>query len=308
MNIIKFKDIIVDNKEWFNENLRGKYSYWIHCQYAVSFNDIDEALYFELEKMNNEFIINELNSRDIIYIDIDNESWVADYIDYSITESINSIQTYKLSNDFIPDDDITIDELKNFRTWLATSLLSIKTDLSDSDTHILEYYSNGMMDDTIKWLNEFGKINITYNDTIQNNCGCGYGSGNVNSSLYSNSLNVCDPLSIYRSNIKLNMINMFSNIDFWKVPNSDFLKEVIKYLNGIIKTNLPLTNIDANNNFTCDCLHDANLSQKNSQNILKNLITAFTEINEDNINGNKLFISNTLNIWASNLYEIMEWN
>ena len=308
MNIIKFTDTVVTGRDWYNSNIRGKYTYWVHCRYVISFDDIDEGIYYELENENNEFIVSYCEENSINYIDTNNSEWINGYIDHSITESINSIEQYKHSNSFVPDNNITIDELKKFRTWLATNLLNIKIDLSDTDIHILEYYSNGMTDDTLKWLNEFGTIDIKYNNIIQNNCGCGSGATNT-SGLYNTSVSVCDPILIYMNNIKAGMVNMFSNIDFWKILNPDFLDEIIKYLNGILKANLPLVYLNSTLDiYSCKCLNDRDLASSQARGLLGDLIKAFELIKNNDIVGHKNNIFNTLHNWSLNLYEIMEWN
>ena len=311
MNIVKFIDTAIKSsstialKDWYNENLRGKYAYWIHCKYIATFDDIDEELnYIDLEKMSDEDIVQELTDHEIIYLTPYDE-WVDEYIDHTATASLNSVEYYKKANSFVPDDNITMDELKKFRTWVATSLLEIKT-WSDDDAHVLEYYKNGMNDDTIKWLTHFNSSIIINNPSLTT-CGCN-GNGNL-SSLYNDSYSLCDPVSIYRSNIKAAMIVLFSNIDTWQDLSTEFLDEMIIYLENIKKSNLPLvTSNDVIDVYSCKCLGDQNFAQNQALNVIENLIQSFEWIRRGQTSGHKNSIATTLTTWASTLYENMEWN
>ena len=49
MNIIKFKDIIVNGDDVFNKKFKGKYAYWVHMKYAMSFDDISTTDYVRYE-------------------------------------------------------------------------------------------------------------------------------------------------------------------------------------------------------------------------------------------------------------------
>ena len=307
MNVIKFKDIAVNSKDWYNATLRGKYAYWIHCRFAVSFDDLTDSRYVELEKMNNDdiadvFIIDEIN-----YLDIeDRDVWVSGYIDLTSTNTTNSIEKYELANSFVPDDNITLDELKKFRTWLATNLLTLK-EWDENDQHVLTYYKEGMTDDVVKWLSRLGSIQIGISNVSTNTCGC-VGNSNL-SSLYNDALIHCDSLSIYRNNIKLLMVTLFSNVDTWKDLPVEFLDEIIKYLNGIIKANLPLVYSNSLLDiYSCKCLSDTNIAQTQAQLILTDLIKVFEWIKSDSITGHKNNISTTLTNWSTNLYELMEWS
>ena len=318
MNIIKFNDIIADQSlidaDFFNENLRGKYAYWVHCKYVITLDSMDVNEVVELEKSSDEDIIDELLSESIKYVDLyeGGGHWIytEGYIDWTKTNKINSVDKYITYNSYVPDDDITLEELKKFRTWLATNLL-LFDDWDDNEIHMLEYYKNGMTDDTIKWLTEFGntEYNIINTNTVsQSSCGCN--SGSNLSSLYNETLFNCDPLSVYKSNIKLAMVKLFSDIDTWVGDDKvTFLEEIVKYLKGIIKANLPLVYTTSTLDiYSCKCLSDANYPQKQAQLILEDLINAFEWIINDDIKGHKNNIINSLMSWSSNLYEIMEWD
>lgn len=405
MNIIKFKDTIVDDRTkekstWYNNHLRGKYAYWIRCHVVVSLESITQYLYKDFEKnINNlfgyEFYIKEydgesysyvnisdddisynaakdavlmnnvpqnptssspqyikLDLSTIEYVDLQDErySWMEDYIDETETDIVNRVDVYKQYNNYVLIDDVPMDELRRFRTWLATTLLDINysfykwiggeyvlypdpslderfdaievTELptenkgivkihnldienwTDNDSHILEYYKNGMYDDTIKWISIFGGVSTKYGDSlIKNNCGC-----NTNiSSLYQDNISICDMSNIYRNKIKSSMIELFSNVDTWSVLPTSYLSLMKKYVDDIIYTNLGFTIEDSSNYYGCECINKS--SQERAISILKQLSTSLSYIidGESNIKKYKNYITSSLYQWSSELYELMEW-
>ena len=182
MNIIKFKDTVITDTskndfEWYNENLRGKYAFWIRCRYVVSLNDISQNMYVSFETTINNLLecdyyalsfnenenkyeyilvpINDVSENQAKYSTLvtsvptnpDSESptlikidhhkikyvdlwqgdyyWMNSYIDHVETDAINNIDGLKQSNNYVPTDNLSLDEIKRFRTWLATSLLDL---------------------------------------------------------------------------------------------------------------------------------------------------------------------------------------
>lgn len=318
MNIVKFKDTVapieLEDAEWFNDNLRGKYAFWIRCRYIIPLTSISlsDAVEYEVD-------ITALINSSIKYIDTfenieqDEEHWVCgtEYWDEAETDAINDVSKYISLNKYVPDDDITMEELKNFRNWLATQMLEVG-DWDDDTTHILTYYSNNMSDDVMKWLTYFGTPVTTSSAPVSVPCGCG-GTSNI-SSLYNDGVSMCDTISIYRNNIKQGMINLFSNIDTWtSIKTTGVLEDIVVYLRNIITTNLPLVTEDTPlDTFSCKCLGDNDYAQQQAQMILENLIDCFNFIIEDTasnptIKKNKNKIITTLSKWATNLYENMEW-
>jgi hypothetical protein len=312
MNLIKFRDIIADSSledaEFFNERLRGKYAFWIRCQYIIALEDItvEEAVAFEVD-------IRDMVDSGVHYIDLHegNGHWIYTdgYIDDTGTDKVNSVDEYLKYNESVPRD-ITLDDLKDFRTWLADNLLVFKSELTDNERHVLLYYKNGMTDDTIKWLTEFGgNVTSNYSSPIHESpCGCG-GATDV-SSLYKNSLVVCDPISIYKNSIHTMMVNMFSDIDFWTDINEILITNIIIRLRGIIDAGLPISTdtLIAPDTFTCKCTSDPNIVYKSAVAILEELINSFNYILNEDTSGHKNTIQSSLNKWSDELYEAMEWN
>lgn len=309
MNIIKLKDVIApDSISWaelFNMHLKGKYAYWIQMRYIVPFNFMKHGDYVACEE-------DELKLKNFPHIDIYDDG-VIRYVDKLETDRINSIMEYKLKNKYTPDDNITVDELKNFRTWLATELLAFDLDkygnpshlqFAESEEHVLGYYANNMYDSTIKILTEFGRENVSFTPITTSTCGCQ--NADI-SSLYGSELHTCDPISIYRSNIKSKMVEMFSSVDFWNRFAPEFILEIKKYVDNIIRCNLPLYADTLTENFVdCGCA-DKNDKQENLIKILSRLSESLGYIYRNEITGHKNYIYDALYDWSTQLYENMKW-
>ena len=319
MNIIKFKDKIIDNpgvitepekRDFFNNHLKGKYAYWIHMRYAVPFESLTDYDYVNIEED-----INELFNSNIEYLDTYNyELVMKDYVDIEETDLINNSNRYKTKNNFVPDPDITLEELKAFRTWLATNLLDLGKDyLNDKSKHVLNYYKNNMYDETIKILSpdNFGSPIIEFNIETTN-CGC-CGDSNL-SSLYNTSINTCDPIMIYKNNLYNEMVKMFSNIDFWiqkdKLEHLIFSKEFLidfkLYIDNIIKVGLPLYKSDFISTFI-DCTCKVIDETDKYTDILNKLSISLDYIINNDIESHKNYIYSALHDWSSLLYEQMYW-
>lgn len=270
----------------------------------VSCNQKDRAVLVESVPENPEStdpVLIKTCSNHIAYVDLwsGDYNWMNAFIDYTETDNVNSIDKYKLYNNCVPDEgELTADDLKKFRTWLATSLLGVNytyyelvddeyievhnpsldvlqeavevsevpeiedesplyikihnlniTDWTADDEHMLEYYAGGMYDDTLKWMGVFGGVNVTYNSNVAtSSCAC-TGSGNI-SSLYNSSVSTCDTVSIYRSGIKKEMVNLFSNTDTWSTLPSTYVLLVKQYIDGIIQSNFALGVSDQSNYYT----------------------------------------------------------
>lgn len=394
---------MVDDQNWYNEHLRGKYAYWINCRYIVPFDEMskEQAVSFEVDvepmlgynyyalvyiyeykeiseipegiqdipeypyvptsdsidtseeyilvqnvyyKLEKILVYKKLNqnnlSRNIkmsfVLIDVvpqnpsedddkfikthtpeynyidqwdDNNDWILNVIDVIGTEKVNSIAELKSYNECIPES-VTLDQIKKFRTWLAESLLEFETDLTENQTHVLSYYANGMTDDTIKWLTEFGAIETSYNDVVKEvSCGCVGGGSNV-SSLYNTSVSICDPISIYKNNLHNSMVQLFSDMSFWEGVNKNLLRGIVIYLEGIVRSGLSLVSLQTtlDNTFSCKCLADDGTAQKLAVSILEDLIESFNYIINDDVVGHKLTIQRALSQWSDKLYEVMEWD
>ena len=402
MNIIKFKDTIVKDQDWYNDNLRGRYAYWVRCRYVVPLDSITQNMYVSFETTINNLLgyvyygltensgvysyvnISEVNlsenqknsailveevpvdptAESPVLIKLDHHVikyadlwtgdyyWMNTYIDNTETDLVNSVDVFKSYNSYVPSVDIDPEELKRFRTWLAESLLDMNyvfyqwidteyvkvvnpsleimqtaeeytevpveeyeqyikvkelkvIDWGDDNTHMLSYYAGGMYDDTLKWISAFSGVDVSAKFGVPAGaCGCGGGS-NV-SSLYNDSVAVCDTVSIYRKGIKNTMVSLFSVIDTWSELPSTFILRVKEYIDGIIQANYGLSVSDQSNYYSCECLNRT--GQDSALSILKQLSMAFEYIAKGELDGHKNFIINVLGQWSNQLYELMEWN
>lgn len=407
MNLIKFKEDVVLGQDWYNNNLRGRYSYWIRCRYVVPLDSINANMYVSFETtINNLLGINYyaltlvddvykyvlLDDRDVSsnmgasiplvevvpenpdaespayiktqsnkikYVDLwdGDYYWMNNYIDHNGTDSANAVDFYKVYNDHVIDGDVVKDDAEKFRTWLAQLLIDVNyeyyklvnnewvifspslseksesvelqalpeeitedtpeivkikinnplIDWSDDEMHTLNYYAAGMYDDALKWMSVYSDTQITTSLTNITTNACGCNSGTDISSLYNNTLRVCDPLNIYREGVKREMVNILTDLTMWEKIPSTTLKTISRYLNAIIKLGLIGINDSSSNTYGCDCLKEKSSESLFIQTI-KQLIQVFDNLADNEIKGNKNYIISTLNTWAQDYYENMEWN
>lgn len=312
--------------EFFDKFLKGKYAYWVQMRYIVPiglhvYNDqlvgMKHEGYVACEEDITKLLQNSNGEWPKPYGSECFDSYdpqIIPYIDIVETDRVNNIMEFKLKNQYVTDETITLDEIKQFRTWLATELLLMdqtengiqrKIGLTDTDIHVLEYYKNGMYDNTIKILSEFGSSNASFNQsTSMTSCGCSHSSDLSN--LYNTSISVCDPISIYRKNIYEKMVVLFSNIEFWLQWSPEFIGVFKRYIDNIIKTNLPLKKTIIDKYFE-DCGCNNSDIQNDLMSILKDLSISLEYIRTKNIVGHKNYINDSLRDWSTILYENMQW-
>lgn len=316
MNIVKLKDILMPEdlkiSKFFNENLKGKYAYWIKMRYIFPLDSLDYKTYIKYEQLDHVHLL----GPDILpHIDLySEECCMADvvniYLDIEETERINSISEYAIINEYAIDFDLDVQKLRHFRSWLASELLYFNTKIDGTylnnytpeQIHVLEYYKNNMYNEVVKQLSIFGYDNkIAYN--INNkSCGCCTNSMDI----YNLSgTQICNALDIYKLNIHNAMVEMFKEISFWSSLNKKFIALFKKYIDNIIKIGLIIDN--GNNSAilnTCDC----NITDTaNNEKILRSLSDSLQYIHDDNLIGHKNFIQDSLYNWAENLYDYMSW-
>ena len=330
MNIVKLKDIILDEScglspekiELFNTQFKGRYVHCINWTYLIP-----------LEAMDNEAAITlsqKLQSGTTTITSI-NKPWFSldelkDYVDVNDTEKVNAIHKYIEYNSFTPDKELTLEQIKMFRTWLATvlfNLLSKEPKVEKNTITMLEYYMNDMNDKVIDTLASFhvdmpqvgiytagvqGVTGINILSPVKkSSCSCAQSSAAALLAQPS-SVSVCDPIAIYRRALYSKMVDVFSDINFWMQREKDLLLEIKHYIDAIIKLNLPLTASQyVSELYDCNCLTSTDSAQERLMSILKNLSTAFDYMANNKVTGNKNFIGDTLNQWATKLYEIMRW-
>lgn len=299
MNIIKIKDIIInptdsgltqDRCDLFNTKFRGKYVYCIDWCYIALLEDMTESDVITASRK----LVKESDIREESWMSYDE---IKNYVDIEITTKLNNVDKYREFNRFIASD-ITLDQLKKFRTWLASTLLTF--DIQDSKTnHMLSYYANRMYDNTVEALSEFGVS--TPQVDLSSPCGC-------NSIAQTLNINVCDLLTNYRRGIYQYMISIFSQIDFWMDFDPEFIEMFKRYIDGILQHDLPLHNDEYSTNFVdCTCQLKTNTVQELNRQILVKLSKSLQYIKDDEIKGNRNYIATSFKDWATHLYERMEW-
>lgn len=227
-------------------------------------------------------------------------------IDIETTEKINDLNKFIEFNKFsYTDSELTFDDVRVFRTWLAKTLYNVLSHEEDIDVlEMLNYYANEMNDCTIQHLNLFNIDSST--DVISNinksTCGC------QRSTVEQTSLSSCDPIAVYRKSVYEKMVSVFGDIDFWLQREDDLLKEIKKYIDFIIFKNLPLVQSEyVTNLHDCGCLSDTNIEQTELMQIMKNLSVSLGYLINNEAYSHKNFIGETLNKWSSLLYEKMIW-
>lgn len=291
MNLVKFQDVIIEGDNFFNEKLKGKYAYAINWSYVAPL-DLSEKLCIQISKGQVEADLKLLYD----YIQ---------FVDMEETEKINSVDHYRYLNQFTPDEDITIEEIRQFRTKVALLLKDFYKFHAPEQSQMIQminFYANNGTDDVVDML--LNTISMYYpsisTKSLHNSCGCG--SNNIISTTNFNTTQ-CDTVSIYTTSIYNIMVKYFSDIEFW-IGKENIIKEIVKYLENIIKLNLPLTTIQEQQ-ITCS-VTSVDLQGKYID-VLKNLIIAFNYILDDEITTNKNFILSSLDFWAKELYNNMIW-
>lgn len=310
MNIIKFKDIIVPDNNVFNEHFKGKYCLWPKLTWAVNFNDVDFNEYVDLEQS-----VIEPQDMEIPYLVVmPASSEMIDLVDIEATTKANSTSRFEAENKFLPGSDITIEELKQFRSWLASSLLSLQKYDDDTTKSMLEYYQEHMNDRIVRTLRKFSTyfntngLNVNYSYST---CGCTNNPTKISKDLLSKELvaySGCDPIEVYKMGIYSKMVEIFGNIYYWidGFETKNFLIDFKKYIDNIIDCEFVLGSDNSIYGITdCMCINQNN--QEANTLILKNLSKSLEYIINDDVIGHKNFISDSFSKWAKNLYEYMEW-
>ena len=320
---------VADFCEYFNSILRNKYAYAIHWKHILPmvseidgksipvgdpFNPGVEVTYVNAE-------LDAVETSQLLKFD-DLIPWMDQVRTLSILQ--NDKIKYDYLNEFTPDDDITIEELKVFRTWLASILLAntpVVNNWPNSDMLItmLTYYKQNLEDTTTGILAGFAKymdnkilVAGTNVKGIQVNlaslglsagCGCSggvQGVGNVAS------VSSCDPLQIYRNAIYNYMVETFSNVDYW-MDQVEICVEMKKYLEGILKVGLPLGSKIIDPYADCGCNTLDSDSQTRYRKMIEALIQSLTYIIEGKVSGNRNYVATSFANWATYLYEYMYW-
>lgn len=316
MNIVKLKDIVMPSEyrmsRFFNENLKGKYAYWVKMRYIFPMNSLDYKTYIQYEQLDTVYML----GPDILpHIDLYSEEccmydFAQEYIDHDATELANAVNDYHTANEYVADADIDITKLRKFRSWLANEILMFNTsvdgnyldNLSVNQIHMLEYYKGGMYNEVVKQLTVFGSDNA-FNIPASSTgcCSCNNVSG-----LYTlTNPYTCNALDIYTKNIHNLMVQTFEVADFWMQFNKDFIRVFKKYIDNVIKTGMVINIQDTPVIYTsCNCSNNA---MNATNELLQNLSTALQYMIDDVVKQHSNFIHDALYNWAEQLYDKMSW-
>ena len=330
---------------FFNNLLRNRYAYALRWNVIMPMNeskskriedpdnpDSQIEVAGELRPVGDPFNIDPTEKS---YVNAENgkfvpvELWrfddMKDWMDQVTTLNIlqNNRTKYDYLNKFTPDNDITIEELKRFRSWLAGILLA-NTPMIESwnnpemITAMLTYYKQNMTDSTTDALLEFGRymtpnvlvasggLQSVFNMAmIGRSAGCGcynslQGVGTVAAT------GGCDPVQMYRNAIYNYMVETFSTLDYW-TEQVEICVEMRKYIEGILKVGLPLGSKIIDPYADCGCNTFDSDSQTRYRKMLEALVQALTYIIDGTITGNRNYIITAFSNWATYLYEYMYW-
>lgn len=307
MNIIKFRDLIRVNDEPFNRLLKGQYAYFIRMRYAVPFGEITKGEYIRYEGDDEE-----LKKSGHQYWDI-YEGDLRAFVDDEYTDRANSIAPFQRENKYVTGPELTIDDLRKFRSRLANGLLAFTGAFDESFERVLKYYKGGMYDETLKILSDLSQP-ITLPNQPQ---GCGCGCTGAQQFIISQIPGVvsqaiaplCDPAEVYRNYMYRKMVEKFSDVDFWLDRPVGFLAEFKSYVDNIIKAELPLKTssyIVPTRYDDCTCL--LNTDQMALRAILESLSGALQWMIDGDLLGHRMQIADILTKWSSQLYESMQWD
>lgn len=341
--IIKFKSLIMDETncpagfdpnliQEFNDFFKGKYCYLLRGDntiYAVAFDteEVNGATveYYENIIMSLYYFVPDSGIKNILLLTSSTPDWDngdgtglkyelsaiwSEFIDQILTDKSNSVDRYIALNRFEPDSDLTIDDLKRFRTWIADCLYEAYVDgqeeVDEKFKNMVNYYRNEMNDDATNLIHIFSD-GISATATLPaSHVGCGCNTFNVGSMT---NISVCDILDTYRKNIHDYMVEQFSKASLWMNVDDepDFLIMFKKYIDEIILNDFPLYAINPIGYADCACLSDQASNQEQLMKILKNLSISIQYMIDGSVSSHKNFVYENLYNWANSLYEIMRW-
>lgn len=320
MNIVKFRDIylglqdsnlMISDIENFNANLRGKYAYVVNWKWVVPMSEMSETEYVDASVLDSSQGTDTMTSMDtgipknLVKFKAVQLDKISDFVDHSETESANNVSRYLKLNEFVSDSDITIDDAKKFRQYLAEQLLAIKYEFVKGEYKMLNYYKDNMYDSVVDSLTIFTENNQVQLSYIgKKSCDCLTTKGLQGQVVVNGQ---CDPIYEYRKGVYSKMVELFSDYNYW-IGLGGLCIDFKKYIDAIIKYNLPLF-ISSNINVfdDCTCASKTDSLQERGINAMKNLSLALQYIINSDVTGHKNFINEALSVFASQYYERMYW-
>lgn len=340
-DLVKCGMLPEDLVKYFNDNFRNKYTYVVNWQYLIPLTtptgtpwDYTDGTYIDYSLNPDQYPDGlSFNTLPKIPFKCFDTSWKSPstetekywYDKTTTTKTIRNEQIkYEYLNEFTPDDNITIDELKRFRKWLASILLENEPLIQEWPTEdllriMLTYYKQDMKDSTIEMLAfmapymeqrelVIGSNNQTRMGFLGISLGAGCGCSNNGLANYTGiaANAACDPIGMYRTAIYNYMVDTFSNLNYW-TQQVEICIEMKKYIDGILKAGFPLSSNIVDTITDCSCSSVDTDAEATYRKMLENLSTSLQYIIDDEISGNKNFILTSFNNWAVYLYEHMYW-
>jgi hypothetical protein len=102
------------------------------------------------------------------------------------------------------------------------------------------------------------------------------------------------------------MVKTFSDLNFWKTKNTDFLIILKKYIDNILNVKLNIATINKKDTIYVDCSCNSD-QQSINDNILSRLSTSLGYIINNDFAGHSNYIHDALYDWAEYLYDYMYW-
>lgn len=316
MNLIKLKDVLRPGDEIFNTHLKGKYAYWIQMHYIVPFEFLSTQEYIALEQDISLLLDQKKKpaTERIPYYDTQSGDILA-WIDADETDRLNNLGWYQRANLFVTDSDLTLDELKKFRSWLPAQLLEFDQDSNGVQTYTLyskpltealRYYSNGMTDYASQKISEMDALgsNAPW-ARIENQRCC-----QTQTYEWGGTSEPSSTLEQYHQYNKKILITNLSRIEFWTQFPVEFLSLVRKYISNIRRAQLHL-GTNYKENLEPAFAFRKNLSEQTETYagalVLDSLIDALDLLIDSEIDGHRNQITKALNDWLTDVYELMIW-
>ena len=329
MNIIKLKTFTAVSEEDVDIYYSGRYC--LAIQYQKILPILTKA---ELESLKgtyanptyDEYV--QIEQTDLATTALPSGFMSRDYdaslVEASASSSIDNLYMFQELN------DTTVPSYLKFRTVVAaalesqfvdtiTSTLAARSVLSkwltdngydeDEFDRMVQYYAGSMSDDVVLGLAVFsgeGTSSATSYSGTYSTCGC---SSSVKASGYSSSS--CDPETTYRNYIYKYMVKVFGDLSFWKMvkENADIIDNMVAMIDSIISNALVLDTTVALDSFTDSCTCSSALSSASVQATLTGQLKNFRNaINNINTSSASIADAGYAALWATNLYEKLQWS
>ena len=302
---------------WFNDTLRGQWVLNLNCSWICALTP-DNYTQYVYQSQNPDSIREPAEGLPMDSWQIPTQA-LAWFVDWESTNKKmeDEFKKYQYLNEFTPDGDVTLEELKAFRMWLASILLANEPLIeSRSDARMLEnmlrYYKHNMYSPVIKEFIDLqpyiaepvlvtGRAGQT-TVALNSGCGCSGGMPRVDPSVTTQ----CDAVQMYRNGMYSYMVQVFSDIQYW-IEQREICVEMKKYIDGILKAGLVLSSPVVDPYADCTCTSANEAEEQRYRTMLTNLSRALQLIIDNQVEGSRNMVGAAFHDWAAYLYEQMYW-